>query len=145
MSSLCPRARLAKMLGAALFISTFGHASLVGAKTRQMLTGSFLDLTDAEINLLAKELLVECQVALIEANGVNETRKLLFAIAGTPLHLAKEKADRLIGVHAAQLEAVPLPEIERILRDQDNRRREIHARQSRSSENRPQVQSPGLP
>lgn len=144
MSRPCPRTRLAKMLGAALFISTFGHASLVGAKTRQVLAGPFLDLGDAEINLLAKELLVECQVALIEVNGVNETRKLLFAIAGTPLFSAKEKAERLIGVHTAQLAAVPLPEIERILRDQDNRRREIHARRSRSSENHPQVQSPGL-
>ncbi|WP_138436537.1 hypothetical protein [Marinobacter shengliensis] len=145
MSDTTPRDRLGKMLSAALFISTFGHASLVGAKTRQILTGSFLDLSDIEVNLLAKELLVECQVALIEVNGVNETRKLLFALAGTPLHLAKEKAERLISVHAAQLEAVPLPEIERILRDQDNRRREIHARRSRSSESRPQVQSPGLP
>lgn len=145
MNDVGPRQRLGKMMSAALFISTYGHAALVGAKTRQVLTGSFLDLTAAEINLLAKELLVECQVALIEANGVNETRKLLFAIAGTPLHLAKEKAERLIDVHSAQLEAVPLPEIERILRDQDSRRREIPARRLRSSENRPQVQSPGLP
>lgn len=145
MSNLCPRERLAKMLSAALFISTFGHASLVGAKTRQVLTGSFLELGDIEVNLLAKGLLVECQVALIEANGVNETRKLLFAIAGTPLHSAKEKAERLIDVHTAQLAVVPLPEIERILRDQDNRRREIHARLSRSSGSHPQVGSPGLP
>ena len=144
MNDMSPRQRLSKLLSAALFISTFGHASLVGAKTRQVLAGSFLDLSDAEVNLLARELLVECQVALIEANGVNEARKLLFAIAGTPLHLAKEKAERLIGVHTAQLEAVPLPEIERILRDQDNRRREIHARQSRSSESRLQAESPCL-
>ncbi|ERS12545.1 hypothetical protein Q673_02725 [Marinobacter sp. EN3] len=134
-----PRARLGKMLSAALFISTFGHAALAGIKTRQDLVGDDPDLSDIEINVLAKGLLVDCQVALIEANGINDTRKLLFALAGTPLHSAKEKAERLIGVHTAQLGAVPLPEIERILRDQDNRRREIHARQLRSSENRPQA------
>ena len=145
MSDTNPRARLGRMLSAALFISTFGHASLVGVKTRQDLVDDDPDLSDIEVNILAKGLLVDCQVALIEANGVNDTRKLLFALAGTPLHSAKEKAERLIGVHTAQLEAVPLPEIERILRDQDNRRREIHARRSRSSESRPQVQSPGLP
>lgn len=131
-----PRARLGKMLSAALYVAAFGHAGLVGAKTRQDLVGDEPDLTHLEMNVLAKKLIVDCQLAIIEVSDTDALGKLLGAAAFNPLHFAKERGSRLIDLHAAQLEAVPVQEIGRILKDQDSRRQEIHARRSRSSESR---------
>lgn len=134
---------LAQQLKGALFIATFGHAALVGARTRHYVAGKDSDLTDLEINVLSKDLIVDVQMELIRIASDSDLRSLLGKIAINPLHMAKLQAEAIIRAHVALLEALPHQVIARILRDQDTRRRQIRQPETHSSDSHHPAESPG--
>lgn len=125
---------LSQQLNGALFIATFGGAELVGARTKHYVSGQYSDLTDLEINVLAKALIVDVQMVLFRTVSDSAMRSLLGKMTLRPIHAAKPQAEAIIGAHTALLEALPQQVIARILRDQDTRRRQIRERRTHSNE-----------